>query len=312
MGIGTFRNPGQFATRKSLMTPLLDRIAGAPITWGVDGSPGWGHIMAPDRVLQEMHEAGLKATELGPDGYLPTDPAELSPMLDAYDLALVGAFVPLVLYRHDLIEDQLAYADRAARTLAGAGSKILVLGPASHHDGYDTRITLDRDDWDYFIDNIALVDRICADHGLAAAIHTHFGMAVDLEADVYRLLECSEIGMCLDTGHIYLGGADPVEVARTAGERTVHVHLKDVDPVLGDEVMKGTRPFRQAVTDGLFTPLGKGAVDIAGVVQHLESIGFQGWYVLEQDKALATAPAEGEGPLGDALACMDYLRRLAL
>ena len=59
------------------MSDLLERVAGAPITWGVDGSPGWGYLMGRDRVLREMVESGLSATELGPDGYLPTDPTEL-------------------------------------------------------------------------------------------------------------------------------------------------------------------------------------------------------------------------------------------
>ena len=76
------------------MTTMMSRIAGAPITWGVDGSPGWGHLMGADRVLAEMAELGLNATELGPDGYLPTDPAELQQKLDHYGLELVGGFVP--------------------------------------------------------------------------------------------------------------------------------------------------------------------------------------------------------------------------
>lgn len=50
------------------MIPLVDRIAGAPISWGVDGSPGWGHLLSSDRVLEEMAYIGLSATELGPDG----------------------------------------------------------------------------------------------------------------------------------------------------------------------------------------------------------------------------------------------------
>ena len=59
------------------MSDLMSRIAGAPITWGVDGSPGWGHLMDVNRVLSEMEEVGLHATELGPGGYLPSDPEGL-------------------------------------------------------------------------------------------------------------------------------------------------------------------------------------------------------------------------------------------
>ena len=76
------------------MSDLLERVAGAPITWGVDGSPGWGYLMDRERVLREMVESGLSATELGPDGYLPTDPGELKEFLDRFDMSIVGGFVP--------------------------------------------------------------------------------------------------------------------------------------------------------------------------------------------------------------------------
>ena len=110
------------------MTDFLRRIAGAPITWGVDGSPGWGHLMDRDRVMREMVDAGLAATELGPDGYLPTDSDELADYLGDYDLSIVGGFVPALLYRPDRIESELAYVRRAAVQLADAGSEVLVLG----------------------------------------------------------------------------------------------------------------------------------------------------------------------------------------
>ena len=103
---------------------LLDRVAGAPITWGVDGSPGWGHLMEPDRVLSEMVEVGLKATELGPDGYLGEDTAAVTARLEHHGLELVGGFIPVVLYEEDIVAGQLAYFERAAATLAAGGAQI--------------------------------------------------------------------------------------------------------------------------------------------------------------------------------------------
>ena len=85
---------------------FLDRIAGAPITWGVDGAPGWGYLMDRDRVMREMSDVGLTATELGPDGYLPADTDELTDFLSVYDFAIVGGFVPALLYRLDRIDDE--------------------------------------------------------------------------------------------------------------------------------------------------------------------------------------------------------------
>lgn len=292
------------------MSNFLDRIAGAPITWGVDGSPGWGYLMDRERVLTEMSSVGISATELGPDGYLPSSKAELDPLLQGHGLELVGGFVPAVLYRDDLLEGQLAYVDRAAATLAGAGSDVLVLGPASHLDGYDERLYLDPDSWSRFIANVPRLMEIVERHGLKTALHPHWAMAVERREQVEGVLEGCDVDLCLDTGHLYLGGTDPVDIAKLAGDRVIHVHIKDVDGAMASEVRNGTRPFRQAVIDGLFTPVGQGDVDIEGVVRHLESIGYQGWYVLEQDKALSGAPGPGQGPIEDAQASVEYLRSL--
>lgn len=289
---------------------FLDRIAGAPITWGVDGSPGWGYLMSPDRVLREMQSVGLRATELGPDQYLPTDPRQLEPILERHELSLIGAFVPLTLYRPELVTETLDYCRRATDTLSGAGSSIMVLGPSSHLAGYDTPVTLSEPEWDLFFENLERVVDINESGGLTTAVHPHWAMAIERPEHVERLLECSEAGLCLDTGHIYLGGGDPVAIARLAGERVVHVHLKDVDEAKAERVLSGEVPFRQSVIDDLFVPLGAGAVDIAGVIQHLESIGFDGWYVLEQDVSLSEEPEEGGGPVADALASIEFLKAI--
>ncbi len=58
------------------MTALAARIAGAPISWGVSEVPGWGYQLGPDRVLTQMRDVGLSATEFGPEGFLPDDPGE--------------------------------------------------------------------------------------------------------------------------------------------------------------------------------------------------------------------------------------------
>jgi inosose dehydratase len=294
------------------VSDLLERIAGAPITWGVDESPGWGYLMDRDRVLAEMRESGLSATELGPDGFLPTDPVELQAYVAGYGMSVIGGFVPALLYRPDRIDDELAYVARAARQLAATGSRVLVLGPSSHNAGYDQRYDLTDDEWPTFFANLRRLDEIVAAAGLATALHPHWSMAVEDSADVERVLEASDVGLCVDTGHLYLAGSDPVDVVRRAPDRVLHVHLKDVDPRLAERVRRGDVPFRQAVIDGLFVPIGAGGVDIAGVIELLEAAGYRGWYVLEQDVSLAAEPGPGLGPKADALASVAYLRRLAL
>lgn len=292
-------------------TDMLERVAGAPITWGVDGSPGWGHLMDRDRVMAEMVDVGLAATELGPDGYLPSDPSDLSEYLASYGLTIVGGFVPALLYRPDRIDSELEYVQRASRQLAAAGSKILVLGPSTDHTGYDLSSEMTDDEWPSFLAGLDRLQEITADSGLATAVHPHWGMAIERPHHIDRLLESSSVGLCLDTGHVFLGGGDAVEVARGAAGRVIHVHLKDVDPAAAARVRSGEVPFRQAVIDGMFVPLGSGAVDIAGVIGELEAGGYRGWYVLEQDVSLTVDPDPDGGPKADAVQSIEFLRRLA-
>jgi inosose dehydratase len=290
---------------------LLDRIAGAPITWGVDGSPGWGYLMDPERVLGEMRQIGLSATELGPDGYLPEDTHELQTMLEGFGLALVGGFVPAVLYRTELVSDSLQYVDRAAATLASTGAPVMVLGPDSHHSGYDIQVDLTDAEWDTFLGSLGRTMEIASGYGLRTALHPHWGMAVVRQDHVESVLEHSSVELCIDTGHLALAGADPVAIARAATGRVAHVHLKDLDEGLAERVRSGDLAFRQAVIDGLFLPLGDGSVDVRGFVTALETQGYEGWYVIEQDVVLDSEPEPGEGPIVAAKRSFAFLEGLA-
>lgn len=289
---------------------FLDRIAGAPITWGVDGSPGWGYLMDRDRVLGEMRQIGLSATELGPDGYLPRDVRNLQELLDRHELELVGGFVPAVLHRQDLVAENLAYVDRAAATLASTGAPVMVLGPDSHHKGYDRQIELSDEEWDTFLTSLDRTIDIASAYGLKTAVHPHWGMAVVRWGHIDRVLRESRADLCIDTGHLALAGADSVAVARAAIGRVAHVHLKDLDEGIAQRVRSGDLAFRQAVVDGLFLPLGDGAVDVAGFVAALEDQGYDGWYVIEQDAVLDSEPGIGEGPVFAASRSVAFLESL--
>jgi len=289
---------------------FLSRIAGAPCTWGVEGSPGWGHLMGRERVLAEMQQVGLSATELGPDGYLPDDVGELSALLDRFGQTLIGGFVPAVLYRPELASENLAYVERVAATLARLGASMMVLGPDSHHPGYDIQIELNEAEWDTFLSNLDRVIQIASERGLTTALHPHWGMAVVRQDHVESVLDQSRVDLCIDTGHLALAGADPVAIAKAAAGRVAHVHLKDLNEDLARQVRKGDLAFRQAVTEDLFVPLGTGGVDIGGFVKALESGNYQGWYVIEQDMVLAAEPEPGEGPIIAAAQSFAFLEEV--
>ncbi len=197
------------------MTDLAQRVAGAPITWGVCEVPGWGHQMAAERVLAEMRSLGLRATELGPDGFLPRGSERA--LLDANGLSLVAGFVPAVLHDPSSLERELAKVDAAARTIASLGGGVLVLAASTGGEGYEDAGRLDAAGWGALGRGIDRVVASAGERGLRVAVHPHHGTVVERPEDVERLLDVSDVGLCLDTGHVIVGGGDPVALARTAG-----------------------------------------------------------------------------------------------
>jgi inosose dehydratase len=291
---------------------LLDRLAGAPISWGVCEVPGWGRQLPADTVLAGMRQLGLAATELGPDGFLPDDPAAKAAALDQAGLRAVGGFVPVVL--HEESRDPVSAVRSAVDGLVAAGAPMVVLAAASGQDGYDSRPVLDETGWSTLTANLDRLDRYVSGRGLRAALHPHVGTMVERGEEVQRVLDRSHIALCLDTGHLLIGGTDPVELARRHGDRVAHVHLKDVDAAWARTVASGEVAYADAVARGLYRPLGQGDVDIAEIVGVLERAGYDGWYVLEQDTVLDWSAPDGavsdEQPMADVRASIDFLRAL--
>ncbi|HZG05895.1 MAG TPA: sugar phosphate isomerase/epimerase [Streptomyces sp.] len=286
---------------------IMDRIAGAPISWGVCEVPGWGHQLAPRRVLGEMGELGLAATEFGPDGFLPDEPEEKAELLRSYGLRAVGGFVPAVV--HDPDRDPLPGIDAALDGFVAAGAGTLVLAAATGLDGYDERPDLDDTGWSTLFANLDRIAERCAGRGVSLALHPHMGTLVERREEVMRVLEGSEVPLCLDTGHLLAGGTDPVDLVRQVPRRITHTHLKDVDAALAARVRGGELSYYDAVRTGMYRPLGEGDVDIAEIVRLLEGSGYRGWYVMEQDTVLTAEPRD-EGPLADVRTGVRFLSGL--
>jgi inosose dehydratase len=281
------------------------RIAGAPISWGVCEVPGWGYQLGPDRVLAEMRQVGLTATELGPDGFLPARPEAMTRVLDHHGLRAVGGFTPLLL--HVAAHDPVPEVDRLLQGYDATGAEVLVLSAATGAEGYDSRPVLDDDGWAVLLGNLDRLAGLAASRGVRAVLHPHVGTMVENGAEVRRVLEGSSIPLCLDTGHLLIGGTDPAELARQAPDRIAHVHFKDVDARLAGRVQDGRLTYTQGVREGMYRPLGSGDVDVPAIVGSLRARGYDGWYVLEQDTILTEEP-RGEGPVADVRASAEYLR----
>ena len=298
--------------------PLESRVAGAPISWGVCEVPGWGWQYDPETVLAQMAEVGLAATEFGPDGFLPDDPQAKADVLAAQGLQAVGQFLPVVL--HDARHDPLPEVERAMEGLVAARASTVVLAAATGQEGYDTRPVLDEAGWSTLLGNLDRIKEAAAARGLTATLHPHVGTMVESGEETDRVLAGSSIGLCLDTGHLLIGGGDPVAVAKARPDRIAHTHLKDVRLDWARRVQSGDATYTEAVAGGMYVPLGEGDVDIATIVNALEDDGYAGWYVLEQDTILAgdpnaAGPAEGgaaaPAPVDSVRTSLYYLLGLA-
>jgi len=289
---------------------IIERTAGAPISWGICETPGWGLQLPADRVLGEMHELGLTATELGAAGYLPTDVTELGELLDRYELSLVAGFVGMVLHDPDHADEARATARASAELLAGAGGTHFVTAAISAVDNWE-HLDLDDGQWTHLLAMVDELEDLTAEHGLTQVVHSHYNTVIETDAELQRVVDGSDVKICLDTGHMTLGGTDPLQFAVDNGSRVGLVHLKDVRSGVADRLAAGEFDLVGAVQAGLFAPLGTGDVPIQDTLIALEQAGYDGWYVLEQDAALTTGePPVGSGPIRDVEISVAFLRSL--
>jgi inosose dehydratase len=301
------RGPREIAAKPQ--TSWRYKVAGAPISWGVSELPEWGHRLTPERVLGEMASIGLVATELGPPGYLAPDATSRSRLLDRFGLRLVGGFLAAVM--HDASRSPLGEIRREAAVLAASGAEVLVVAATLPGETYDAHRSLSATEWTQLGRRLREAAKAVAAHGMTLAFHPHAGTAVADARDVHRLLEATDVALCLDTGHLYLGGVEPAKLVRDAGGRVRHVHLKDVNVSVAERLRTDAITYAQAVREGLYTPLGAGGLDIDAIFSRLQEAGYAGWYVLEQDTALTAEPEPNAGPAVAARQSLDYFRRIA-
>ncbi|MDH3681766.1 MAG: sugar phosphate isomerase/epimerase [Acidimicrobiia bacterium] len=287
---------------------LFERVATAPISWGVCEVPGWGHQLSVDRVLSEKAALGFTHTELGSAGWLPDEPAALADALAVHGLSLLASFVPLVLHDETRAETTLEEARSAAELLGSAGARYFNTAPVTSAD-WQPRRELSAAEWRQTFEMLERLEAICAEHDLTQVVHEHVGCTIETKEEVDRLLAVTSTALVLDTGHLAVGGYDPLDLVRSNADRIGLVHLKDTSLDVAERLNAGSVTLMEAVQQGLFPALGQGDLPIDRVVDTLEAAGYAGWYVIEQDCALTDEPPTGGGPARDVAASIDYLRQ---
>lgn len=287
---------------------LPGRLAAGPISWGVCEVPGWGLQLPPDRVFAEMTSLGITATELGPLGWLPENGAQAKRILDRHGLQLVGGFVPVIVHEP---QQDLEYAKRSAAQLAQAGGELFVAATVQDQ-AWSAPVPLDEDGWKHAGSHLHELAAIARHEGVELVLHPHAGTLLETAQDVDLALAHTTVPWCFDTGHLLIGGVDPVAFATDHSGRIGHVHFKDVDKEVARRFNHGELTLMQAVQHGLFQPLGSGDARIDEVVDALRRSGYSRWLVLEQDLAITgSEPPVGGGPTLDVAKSIEFLSTLA-
>ena len=163
-----------------------------------------------------------------------------------------------------------------------------MLAAATGQEGYDERPVLDDAGWATLLANLDRLADAAAARGVTATLHPHVGTMVETGEETERVLAGSGIGLCLDTGHLLIGGGDPVALAGEHPDRVAHVHLKDVDAGLGRAgARRATRLHRRRARRDVPPARARATSTSPPSSRTLEDSGYDGWYVLEQDTILA-------------------------
>jgi len=297
------------------------QVASAPVSWGIMEEVPVPPEYPYSRVLDEIAGAGYTGTELGPYGYLPSQPRQLQQELQKRRLGLCSAFVAMHLgdrSRHEAGYEQVALTGELISQL---GAKILVLSDeitpersaVAGRREEANRLSWNDAQWQEAQRAIERVIALCRERRLAVSFHHHVGSHVETPEEVARLLDTitnPALGLCLDTGHYAYGGGDPVEVVEKYGSRITCLHLKDVNPQRLREARERKLNFHDAVRHGVFAPVGQGSINFARILELLKAHGFHGWAVVEQD-VLSGGHGAGD-PLTNATAGRNFLRTLGV
>lgn len=286
------------------------RIANAPVSWGIMEVEGWSPPFPYATFLDELQAAGYTGTELGPYGYLPTDPPILRAELDHRSLTLTSAFVPLRLKDPQL---DLAPARQVAELLQALGARYLVLADALWPEReavagrvQETDLRLTDRDWETAAASLRKASDLAAEYGLRGVFHHHAGTYIETPDECARLLELTGLGLCLDTGHYAYGGGDPVQAVESLGRRIEYIHFKDVSAPHLEYARRRQLDFLDAVRHGVFCPLGEGVVRFPALLEALRRNDYDGWAVVEQD--VDATDASASPPADSARASREYLR----
>ncbi|GHC96475.1 hypothetical protein GCM10010313_02820 [Streptomyces violarus] len=285
-------------------------LGSAPDSWGV-WFPEDEHQVPYTRFLDELVQAGYEWLELGPYGYLPTDPQRLKAELDTRGLKVSGGTAFGALHRPEAWDETLAHVRRVAALTAAAGAHHLVFLPPMYRDEKTGAFTeppeLTTEQWAGFGRAADRLGRLLLEeYDVRLVVHPHADSHLQTQPEIERLLNESDsryTNLCLDTGHVAYGGGDNLDLIRRFGERVGYVHIKQMDPEILAQVAAEDLSFGEAVRRGVCVSPPAGVPDPADVVGELAGLDAELFVIVEQD----LYPCAPEVPLPIAVSTREHL-----
>ncbi len=278
-------------------------LANAPVSYGVFGlsRPDMVPLPSGHELLWMIHDAGYAGVDLGAHGLFGTG-QELVDNLAAYELSLCGGWMDFPFVGSDAgfkhaVDAALPVLDDFALvatsqpgpaplpTLADSGSAL-----RRAHPGGAPELELRGQEWELFVDRVERVGQEVRSRGLEPTFHHHVCTHVETPHEIERFLDDVSIDLTFDSGHLLLGGGEPVEDYGRWATRINHLHLKDVDRRILVEAEKSEDPVRHVWEKKVFVALGAGDLDLKRMLADIIASGFAGWLVVEQDVVLLSEP----------------------
>ncbi len=293
------------------------KIGNAPCSWGVEfaddpRNPSW------QSVLDDAKAAGYEGMELGPLGFLPEDPVELSEAMNSRGLQLTAAVMFRPLHDPKAFDEVIDVTHRTCRSLQTLGADLFVLidsiadGRIATAGRPEEAARMPKEGFDAMMRRLRTVCEIATqEYGMRPALHPHAACYLEFEDELHRAMDSIPpelMGLCIDTGHAVYAKTDPVKVFRQYADRAPYIHFKDINPGVRDKVVAGRIGFYDACAMGLFCNLGDGLVDFSAVKAVLEETGYSGWGTVEQD----CDPSANNPVIDDARANFDFLRKAGI
>jgi inosose dehydratase len=267
------------------------RIGTAPDSWGVWFPDDPGQVPW-QRFLDEVVAAGYEWIELGPYGYLPTDPHQLEDELGSRGLRLSAGTVFTGFHKGD---DQWQRAWDQARAVAGLASQLgaahLVVIPDLWRSDATSEVleprTLTDEQWSRLgSGHDRLGKALLEEFGVAQQFHSHADSHVGTTREVLRFLDETDArytNLCLDTGHFAYYGGDNLALIEQRPDRIGYLHLKQVDTSLLFDVLKNDVPFADAVSQDIMVEPPFGVPDLAPIIEAVAAIDPEIFAIVEQD-----------------------------